>query len=253
MNRALLEAINIQLKREDFFYPSIRAVIFEKLSQTFENKPLSDVLISHKGGSWGDDLKSGLLPAHSLRSPDIRHGVIDYKRAAVRYYTEKELQKHKLKEGDILVIKSNGSLDLVGKSQVYIPKPDAPPTTASNFILILSPNREIVNPLYLDCFLKSPQGLMWRVDKQRTTTGLRNLDTTGYLKTAVPIPPTLEIQEEILNLLTEIDKNNWIENPYFDIGPIKMLRSFQDFKNEIESAKNQFDELVQATLRKIFP
>lgn len=253
MNRALLEAINIQLKREDFFYPSIRAVIFEKLSEKFESKPLSDILVNNRGGSWGDDLKAGLLPAHSLRSPDIRHGSIDYSRAAVRYYTKQELDKHQLKKGDILVIKSNGSLDLVGKSQIYMPRPSDPPTTASNFILILTPNQQIIDPLYLDCFLKSPQGLMWRVDKQRTTTGLRNLDTAGYLATSVPIPPSLDAQVEILNLMSQIDKNNWVENPYFDVAPIKLLRNLQDLKSEIENSKNQFDDLLQASLRKMFP
>jgi hypothetical protein len=253
MSRALLEAINIQLKREDFFYPSIRAIIFEELSKKFESKPLSSILTNSRGGSWGDDLKADLLPAHSLRSPDIRHGSIDYSRAAVRYYTKQELEKHQLKNGDILVIKSNGSLDLVGKSQIYMPEVNDPPTTASNFILILSPNQNIIDPLYLDCFLKSPQGLMWRVDKQRTTTGLRNLDTAGYLATSVPVPPSPEVQREILNLLLEIDKNNWIENPYFDIAPIKLLRNLQDLKSEIEGSKNHFDNLLQASLRKFFP
>ncbi len=253
MTRELLEAINIQAKREGYFLPVLRAIVFEQLGQNFPAKHLLDILDDHRGGSWGSDQGDGLLPAPSLRSPDIRHGSIDFSQAEVRYYTPTELKKHRLADGDILVIKSNGSLDLVGKSQLYSTADDAPPATASNFVLILRPDRTQVNPTYLDCFLKSPQALVWRVDKQRTTTGLRNLDTNGYLATRIPLPPAKETQKEIVEIIDSIADGMWRENSHFDIRLAERAKQISDMfeKLEVESSRQQslLTKLKQAILQ----
>lgn len=253
MTPKLLSAINIQAKREGYFLPVLRALVFEQLLSKFPEKNLLDVLTDHRGGNWGADQSVGLLPAPSLRSPDIRHGGIDFSLAEVRYYTPKELNRHRLADGDILVIKSNGSLDLVGKSQLYSTTDGDFPTTASNFVLIVRPDRTQVDPKYLDCFLKSPQALVWRVDKQRTTTGLRNLDTDGYLATRIPIPPSQEIQTEIVNLFDSISEGDWQENTHFDVDLAKKAKRVSDAFEKLESeARHQqslLGKLKQAILQ----
>ena len=253
MTRELLEAINIQAKREGFFWPVLRAIIFEQLAQKYPAKHLYQILSDHRGGNWGADQRAELLPAPSLRSPDIRHGSIDLSQAEIRFYTPSELEKHCLINGDILVIKSNGSLDLVGKSQLFLAGSDSHPVTASNFLLILSPDITQVDPTYLDWFLKSPQALVWRVDKQRTTTGLRNLDTDGYLATSVPLPPSRETQEEIVEILTAINNGDWPNNSHFDIRLAERAKAVSDaFENlESESAHQQslLAKLKQAILQ----
>ena len=234
MNRSLIDAINIQAKREGYFLPLLRAIVFERLRQQFPDKQLLNILDAYRGGNWGGNHSAGLLPAPSLRSPDIRHGWIDTSQAEIRYYTSKELEKHHLVDGDILVIKSNGSLDLVGKSQLYSTNNDAPQATASNFILILRPDRSQVDPSYLDCFLKSPQALVWRVDKQRTTTGLRNLDTDGYLATQVPLPPALETQKEIVTAIELISNGVWDASSFFDIQLAKKAKQISELFEKLE-------------------
>jgi type I restriction enzyme S subunit len=253
MTRELLEAINIQAKREGFFWPVLRAIVFEQLAQTYPAKHLLDILKDHRGGSWGTDQQPQLLPAPSLRSPDIRHGSINLSQAETRYYTPSELEKHRLDDGDILVIKSNGSLDLVGKSQLFSTTAAASPVTASNFVLILSPDSAQVDPTYLDWFLKSPQALVWRVDKQRTTTGLRNLDTDGYLASSVPLPPSKEIQKEIVQILNAVGDGDWPDNPHFDIRLAQRAKSvsdaFEQLDAEAEHQENLLDKLQQAILQ----
>lgn len=253
MKRELLEAINIQAKREGFFLPVLRAIIFEQLAQRFPEKSLLSILSDQRGGSWGSDQDAGLLPAPSLRSPDIRHGKIDYSQAETRYYTPKELEKHRLKNGDILVIKSNGSLDLVGKSQLFVTSDANIAVTASNFVLVVRPDREQVDPTYLDWFLKSPQALVWRVDKQRTTTGLRNLDTDGYLATSVPVPPSLGIQTEITEILAVIEDGGWPVNPYFDITLAQRAKTvadtFETLDSESEHQRSLLAKLKQSILQ----
>lgn len=140
MKRELIEAINIQSKREGYYLPILKAVIFEELSKKYPSKPLREILSSSRGGSWGEDYIENGLEAISLRSPDIRHGFIDFKNGKKRFYEKATFKKFSLTDGDIMVIKSNGSLDLVGKSQVFFSNPDYPNVTASNFLMILKPN-----------------------------------------------------------------------------------------------------------------
>lgn len=253
MRRELIEAINIQAKRDGFYLPIIKAVVFEELSKKYNSKPLSKVLNSSKGGSWGEDFINGGLEAISLRSPDIRHGFIDFENGEKRFYEKSTFSKYRLDDGDILVIKSNGSLDLVGKSQVYFSNPKYPNVTASNFLMILKPNKDLVSPLYLDIFLKSPQSLIWRVEKQRTTTGLRNLDSKGYLSLEIPLPETLDEQELVAEIINKLTIHEFPKNEIFNISTIelasKISERFNELLDEYERNENLLVELKQAILQ----
>jgi len=253
MRRELIEAINIQAKRDGFYLPIIKAVVFEELSKKYNSKPLSKILNSSKGGSWGEEFINDGLEAISLRSPDIRHGFIDFENGEKRFYEKSTFSKYRLDDGDILVIKSNGSLDLVGKSQVYFSNPKYPNVTASNFLMILKPNKDLVSPLYLDIFLKSPQSLIWRVEKQRTTTGLRNLDSKGYLSLEIPLPETLDEQELVADIINKLVIHEFPKNEIFNISTIelasKISERFNELLDEYERNKNLLVELKQSILQ----
>lgn len=253
MRRELIEAINIQAKRDGFYLPIIKAVVFEELSKKYKTKPLSEVLNSSRGGSWGEDYLIDGLEAISLRSPDIRHGFIDFDNGKKRFYEKSNFSKFQLDDGDVIVIKSNGSLDLVGKSQVYFSNPEYPNVTASNFLMILKPNKALVSPLYLDIFLKSPQSLIWRVEKQRTTTGLRNLDSKGYLSLEIPLPETLDEQEKVAEIINNLVLHEFPKNEIFNISTIelasKISERFNELLNEFEKNTNQLIELKQSILQ----
>jgi type I restriction enzyme S subunit len=253
MRRELIEAINIQAKRDGIYLPIIKAVVFEELTKKYKSKPLKDLLNDSHGGSWGEDYFEKGLEAIALRSPDIRHGYIDFVNGKRRFYEKDIFPKFQLEDGDILVIKSNGSLDLVGKSQVFISNAEYPNVTASNFLMILKPNKKEVSPLYLDAFLKSPQSLIWRVVKQRTTTGLRNLDSKGYLSLKVPLPNSKEEQNKIVDIINSLVNHEFHENDILDISKIelasKISERFNELLNEFESQKQLLSQLKQSILQ----
>lgn len=196
---ALIRAMESQKKREGDLSPTLKTVFFEGLKNKYNRKTIKEVLLSYKGGSWGNDYFTGSVNAKVLRSPDIRFGFIDIKNAEERYFTQKEFGNFSLKNNDILVIKSNGSLDLVGKSQIYKSDKEYSNVIASNFLMVLSPNETIIHPEYLDLFLKSPESLVWRFDTQKTTTGLRNLNSTEFLNIEIPVPDTIQEQINLCN------------------------------------------------------
>lgn len=201
---ALIRATESLKKREGEVLPTLKTIFFEGLKTKYKRKKISDVLVESKGGSWGNDYFEGSIKAKVLRSPDIRFGFIDYENAEERFFTKKEIENFNLNNNDIVVIKSNGSLDLVGKSQLYKTNKNFPFVIASNFLMVLSPNEELIYPEYLDLFLKSPESLVWRFDTQKTTTGLRNLNSKGFLNIEIPVPDTIQEQKNLFNEFSEI-------------------------------------------------
>lgn len=124
----------------------------------------------------------------------------DTSEVAWRIVPEKLAHDCALETGDILVTKSSGSSDLVGKATLFIHPEDGRGYLFSNFTLRLRPDREIVQPEFLAWFLRSPQSLLWRCETQQNAVGLRNLRTKEFLGQNIPVPP-LNIQNNVVQYL----------------------------------------------------
>ena len=246
---ALVKATESLKKREGDLLPTLKTIFFEGLKHKYKRKTIREVLIESKGGSWGNDYFTGRIKAKVLRRPDIRFGFIDYENAEERYFTEKEIENFNLKDNDILVIKSNGSLDLVGKSQLYKVNKKFPFVIASNFLLVLSPNEKIIYPEYLDLFLKSPESLVWRFDTQKTTTGLRNLSSQAYLNIDIPVPISIIEQKELYNSFSQFIKGK-IDADELEIIKFYFLsKSKEELFSELTTQQDLLTQLRQAFLR----
>lgn len=236
MNNNLLKAVEMLSSREGYYLPIIKAKIFRDIEKTSDSLPLSQLIIEHKNGIWGQDFIEDGVEVKVLRSPDFRHGFIDVDNAEKRFVSRTDYDKHKLVFGDILVIKSNGSQDLVGKSQLFDVHEEY--IIPSNFVLRLRPDLEKVDPYYLDLFLKSPQSLMWRVESQTTTTGLRNLKTKEYLGTKVPLP-SLQIQKFVVNFYKSCVEGHFEQNALFVIEEYKNI---YQLINELELLNSNIEK-----------
>ncbi len=210
------------------------------------------MIIYRINGTWGENENKSEINVRVLRSQDIRHNFIKIEDAAVRSMTKNEYEKYKLHLGDILVIKSSGSQDLVGKSQIYSGISETEFVVSSNFIMCLRPNKTLVYPEYLDLFLKSPQALSWRFDRQSTTSGLRNLNTGEYLAVDVPLP-SIEIQKQVTIFYKAILNGNFVNFNLINQELISTQRKICDLHSEIEGnldiRKKLFPELRQAILQ----
>ena len=115
-----------------------------------------------------------------------------------------KIEACKLQTGDILITKSSGSNDLVGKSSLFIDPNDGNTYLFSNFTLRLRPDQSKVLPEFLAWFLRSPQSLMWRYETQQTTVGLRNLKTKEFLSQIIPVPD-FDVQKSIITYFNAIE------------------------------------------------
>ena len=191
------------LKREKASLVAATGLIFEHLKETSKDISLQDSLTSYKGGTWGNESVEGIgYPV--LRSSNMRGKRVNVAEAAWCQIPDEQAKAFSLESGDILVTKSSGSFDLVGKAALFDDPNNGNIYLFSNFTMRLRPDRKKVIPEYLAWFLRSPQALSWRFENQQTTVGLRNLQTREYLSQVIPIP-SLEIQKQIVNYLNSVE------------------------------------------------
>ena len=246
---ALFNAFDSLRKRDGDLETVVKTVFFHSLMDKYPKKTIREVLCNYKGGSWGNDFFQDSIPAKVLRSPDIRFGFIDFQNAEERYFTEKELENYRLKNNDILVIKSNGSLDLVGKSQIFKSNQNFKNIVASNFLMVITPNTEIIYPEYLDLFLKSPEALIWRFDTQKTTTGLRNLNTNAFLDIELPVPESIEEQILLFENFSNYLNGSFNEEDRTIAKFYKVVKLKEKISEELSYQLTQLENLNQAILQ----
>lgn len=213
MSSVLGSAVSDLLKREPAKLVAATGIFFGALSKRYAQSAVGDVLESHRTGVWGNEAAEGCgFPV--LRSTNMRGNKADISDVAWRELPPKQAADCALQTGDILVTKSSGSSDLVGKSVLFVQPDDDRTYLFSNFTHRLRPNKNLIAPAYLAWFLRSPQALGWRYETQQTTVGLRNLQTSEFLSQRLPTPP-LPIQQAVAAFLNalEIGRESEVETP----------------------------------------
>lgn len=147
---------------------------------------------------YGTSLKcdresSGGLPV--LRIPNIASGRVDLSDMKYAHVPEHELRSLHLQPGDIVVCRTNGSLDLIGKAAV-VPALLTPHAFAS-YLIRLRVKQDEVLPRYLHICLSGQVGRKHIEREARTTAGQFNLNLEILRSLPVPRPP-LEEQHEIV-------------------------------------------------------
>lgn len=213
MSAVPANAVTDLLKREPAKLVSATGLFFDSLGERHPQHTIEDILESHRSGVWGNEAAEGFgYPV--LRSTNMRGSKADVTDVAWREITARQVAGCALQTGDILVTKSSGSSDLVGKSVLFIHPGDERTYLFSNFTHRLRPNVQVIDARYLAWFLRSPQALGWRYGAQQNAVGLRNLQTTEFLSQRLPTPP-LEIQQAVATYLDalEIGKESGAEPP----------------------------------------
>lgn len=158
----------------------------------WEVKPVKDVLLDATSGTWGDEPSGSHTGIPVLRSTNIQNGLLVLDDVAYRVVGERAAAKSTLGWGDIIVTTSSGSKAHIGKNAFFGLPDDSGRFLYSNFTLRLRPDGIVVAPRFLHVHLNTEfaRGYLDRI--QSTTSGLRNLDKTGYLDQPVMLPPLPE-------------------------------------------------------------
>ena len=165
--------------------------------EKWENTTLSEIV---SGLKYGSSEKSNYEYKGTpiLRIPNIGDGIVDF--SDLKYMSEElKNSSHEVFEDDILIIRSNGSRDLVGKCAL-VPKLQERYAYAS--FLIRMKVTEKVLPEYLVRFINSSMARAQMFDKAKSSSGIHNINSQelGTIKICIP---SIEEQKQILVCIQE--------------------------------------------------
>lgn len=196
---------------------------------SWEKKRLSDVVTEFKyGTSEKSDYNNKGIPV--LRIPNIGDNGIDL--SDIKYLNHRNVDSEsQIHEGDILIIRSNGSRDLVGKA-VLVPELGCEYAYAS-FLIRAKPNHSIINAHYLTIFLNSTdaRGQMFR--RAKSSAGINNINTKELGAISLTVP-SLPEQDEIVHIINE------------------MMDKDQQSKEAAEAVLDQIDLMKKSILARAF-
>lgn len=197
--------------------------------ESWEKKRLSDVVTEFKyGTSEKSDYNNKGIPV--LRIPNIGDNGIDL--SDIKYLNHRNVDSEsQIHEGDILIIRSNGSRDLVGKA-VLVPELGCEYAYAS-FLIRAKPNHSIINAHYLTIFLNSTdaRGQMFR--RAKSSAGINNINTKELGAISLTVP-SLPEQDEIVHIINE------------------MMDKDQQSKEAAETVLDQIDLMKKSILARAF-
>lgn len=152
----------------------------------WQPKPLRSLLEKQFSGDWGSD--EGEQAVSVLRSTNFTSsGALDFSDVAIRYFNSDKAQTFGLQKGDLLVERSGGGPDQPVGRIGFITEA-IPGGTVSNFVQVLRPDPEKVDPDFLGWVLYELQrtGIIERVQQQ--STQMRNLNWRDYQRLRLPCP-----------------------------------------------------------------
>lgn len=155
--------------------------------------PLGQLLLENPryGSSERADTYGSGIPI--LRIPNILSGKIDVTHMKYVNLEKKIVERLKVLPGDILLVRSNGNPEYVGRcavvdnlSREYV---------FASYLIRLRPDQTLVNPVYLDAFLKTPDARSQMMSRVVTSAGNYNINAETLKAIRVPLP-ALEDQEK---------------------------------------------------------
>jgi type I restriction enzyme S subunit len=151
------------------------------------------------GTSKRCDYQSQGLPV--LRIPNVVSGYVDSSDLKFAEFNEKEKKELSLLEGDILLVRSNGSVEIVGRPAVV--DYNHAGFMYAGYLVRVRFNTELYNPIFLRLLLNS-RLIRDQIELPiRTTSGVKNINSTEIGNLVMPAVPILE-QHRIVAKVDEL-------------------------------------------------
>ena len=180
---------------------------FHEFAKSHRSGEIGDMLVE---AGYGTSTKcesirvKGSVPV--LRIPNVASERINLADLKFGILTEAETARVTACEGDLLVVRTNGSLDLVGRCAM-VPHLSEP-TAFASYLIRLRLDSRVVSPEYAQLMLHHLRTGGSLIDLARTTAGQYNV-SLGRLRSArIPVPPLPEQRRIVAyldNLQAKVD------------------------------------------------
>ena len=164
---------------------------------TWIKTKLGNVLYDFRyGTSSKSDYSFDGIPV--IRIPNLSNGYITHE--DMKYLKENDVDmNNKVKLGDLVIVRSNGSASLVGKTSLITESEDE--FAFASYLIRMRPCK--VDSKYLYYVLNSISVKEQFYSKSKSTSGINNINTEELGNSIIPLPP-LEEQEEIVRILDKL-------------------------------------------------
>jgi type I restriction enzyme S subunit len=166
-----------------------------------------------------------------LRIPNIEQGVVTHSDLKYAELQEKEFQQLRLRSGDILMIRSNGSVSLVGKSALV--RDIDVGLAYAGYLIRLRPDSSKIIPDFLNMVLGSNDVRVQIEVPARSTSGVHNINSKEVRALQFFLPPLPEQREIVCRVES-------------------MFKLADAVEKRVEAAKVMAEKLTQAILAKAF-
>lgn len=163
---------------------------------------------------------------------DVRRGVVSYDDVKYANFESGELETLDLREGDLLVIRSNGSVSLVGRA-AYVRDFDKENTFAGYLIRLRIIDKKKLSPKFLHLYLSSFRAREYFESVAKSTSGVNNLNAQEISNLVIPYVD-IERQEAIIK---EIDSR---------------LSVCDNIEQIVEAALEQAESMRKSILKQAF-
>lgn len=122
-----------------------------------------------------------------LRIPNIGDGIVSQADLKYASFDAKERKAYELREGDLLTIRSNGSVDLVGKCALIREVDEH--FLYAGYLIRLRPKRDLAEPRFLLYHLSSLPSRVEIESKAKSTSGVNNINAQELKDLTITLPP----------------------------------------------------------------
>lgn len=237
-SRARLEKVSALLKR--FRHSVLAAACSGRLTADWrKGKSKAGEWVPSSVGEVVESLKYGTATKCEyakrgvpvLRIPNVVSGRVDHSDLKYAKLPAKEFQQLRLVAGDILLIRSNGSVSLVGRTAVVSKAEEN--YAYAGYLIRLRPDRKKVEPDFLNLVLSSYDIRLQIELEARSTSGVNNINSEEVRALSFQLPPLPE-QREIVRRMDE------------------MFALADRLEARVGKARGQVDKLTQSILAKAF-
>ena len=125
-----------------------------------------------------------------LRIPNVSDGTVTLDDIKFGPLTDVEVRDLALKTGDLLMIRSNGSLNIVGRSAVVTPEADG--MAFAGYLVRLRMSLASILPNYI-CLTLNSTDIRDQIERPiRSAVGLKNVNLSEFGSLTIPLPPLAE-------------------------------------------------------------
>ena len=170
-------------------------------------KTLGDLVAEFRYGSSNKSANQG-KPA--LRIPNVAGGTIDLTNLKLVPVDAAEFERLRLRDGDLLFVRTNGNPDFVGRCAVFDSKAAATSGFAGNEFIFASYlirarlAATSIAPVFLREYLLGDEGRRQLRSRSKTSAGQFNINTESLGAIPVPVPP-IPLQREFARRVTAVE------------------------------------------------